>query len=214
MEFNGIEHYDVFEGDVIVFWADISNPPQAIQTAAQEIAGPEFSPEFFGICVNYSFAEKEFYVVLDTGVSEKDYRNIFYIDQDGDKHWFKTDIPSELLEQIIGECKKVVREQENTELPPVAVYQAELEKRLAAYMQSVEFQQDLSDLAQDYQHQGLPVPPEEQLREEAMGEARKCLESVMACEAKGHLWKEKADPENGTSDLTCRRCGASDHLQW
>lgn len=100
------------------------------------------------------------------------------------------------------------------ELPPVAVNQAELEKRLAAYTQSVEFQQDLCDLAHDYQCQGLPTPPADQLREETVGEARKCLESVMACEAKGHLWKERADPENGTSELTCRRCGASEHLQW
>ncbi len=47
-----------------------------------------------------------------------------------------------------------------------------------------------------------------------MAEARKCLEAVMACEAKGHLWKEKADPENGTSELTCRRCGARENLRW
>lgn len=100
------------------------------------------------------------------------------------------------------------------DLPPVAVDQAELEKRLAAYMASDEFQRDLADLAHDYRCQGLPVPSADQLRDEAMGEARKCLESVMACEAKGHLWKEKADPENGTSDLTCRRCGESEHLQW
>ena len=100
------------------------------------------------------------------------------------------------------------------ELPPVAVDQAELEKRLAAYMKLELFQMDIGDLIRDYQDQGLPVPPMDQLREEAMGEARKCLESVMACEAKGHLWKERTDPENGTSDLTCRRCGASEHLQW
>ncbi len=100
------------------------------------------------------------------------------------------------------------------ELPPVAVDQAELEKRLAAYMELELFQMDIGDLIRDYQAQGFPVPPMEQLREEAVSEARKCLEAVMACEAEGHLWKERADPENGTSDLTCRRCGASDHLRW
>lgn len=95
------------------------------------------------------------------------------------------------------------------ELSTVAVDQAELEKRLAAYTQSDEFQQDIAGLVQDYQCQGLPVPTAEQLRDEAMVEARKCLESVMACEARGHLWKEKADPENGTSELNCRRCGTA-----
>ncbi len=45
-----------------------------------------------------------------------------------------------------------------------------------------------------------------------MAEAKKCLEAVMACEAKGHLWGERADPENGTSELTCHRCGKSEDL--
>ncbi len=123
LEFKGIEHYDIFEGDVIIFWADISNPPLAIQAIAQEIDGADFSPDSFGVCVNYSFNEKEFYVVIDTGTSlpplpPEDYRNLFYIDQDGDKHWFKTDIPSELLEQIVGECQKVVHEQEQLAKQP------------------------------------------------------------------------------------------------
>ena len=81
-------------------------------------------------------------------------------------------------------------------------------------MQSDEFQCDIGELAHDYQVQGIPVPPEEQLRVEAAAEVRKCLETIMVCEAKGHLWKEKADPENGRSELTCRRCGATEHLQW
>lgn len=89
-----------------------------------------------------------------------------------------------------------------------------LEKRLAEYMRSDEFQMDISEIAADYQRQGLPVPPAEQLRDEAMSEARRCLEPIMICEEKGHLWKEKADPENGRSQLTCRRCGVVENLQW
>ena len=111
MEFNGIEHYDVFKGDVIIFWADISDPPKEIQAIAQEIDGSDFDPHGFGVCVNYSFVDKEFYLVLDTGcagASEGEERNLFYIDQGGDKHWLKTDIPQELLDRIFEECGKVV----------------------------------------------------------------------------------------------------------
>ncbi len=96
----------------------------------------------------------------------------------------------------------------------VQIDQAELEKRLAAYTRSEDLQRDIADLAQDYRCQGLPVPPAERLREEAGAEARKCLEAVMVCETTGHLWKERADPENGTSTLTCRRCGTQEHLRW
>lgn len=91
----------------------------------------------------------------------------------------------------------------------------ELEKRLERYLQSEDFQMDIGALVNEYQSQGLPVPPEEQLREEAAADARKCLETMMICEARGHLWKEKdADPENGTSTLSCRRCGAEEYLRW
>lgn len=91
---------------------------------------------------------------------------------------------------------------------------SELQDRLKKYMGSDLFQMDMDALAKEYQAQGLPVPPEEQLREEAGTEARKCLETMMACEAKGHLWKGKdAGRENGTSTPPCRRCGAEEHLQ-
>lgn len=96
----------------------------------------------------------------------------------------------------------------------IPINKTELEKRLDAYTRSLDFQRDIAELAQDYQLQGLPVPPPETLTAEAVSEARKCLEAVMLCEAKGHLWKEKADPENGTSELSCRRCGAVEHLRW
>lgn len=93
--------------------------------------------------------------------------------------------------------------------------EAKLRERLAQYMELELFQMDIGDLISDYHAQGLPVPTMEQLREEAAAEARKCLEAMMICEAKGHLWKEKdADPENGTSTLSCRRCGTEEHLRW
>ena len=94
------------------------------------------------------------------------------------------------------------------------VDEAKLQDRLAKYMGSELFQVDIGELISDYKSQGLPVPPMDQLREEAAAEARKCLEVMMICEAKGHLWKEQADPENGTSILSCRRCGVEEHLRW
>lgn len=94
------------------------------------------------------------------------------------------------------------------------VDEAKLQERLTQYMELDLFQMDIGALINDYKSQGLPMPTMEQLQAEVIAEARKCLETIMICEAKGHLWKETADPENGTSTLSCRRCGAEEHLRW
>ena len=52
-----------------------------------------------------------------------------------------------------------------------------LEERLADYMRSDEFQLDINEITVDYQRQGLPVPPAEQLREEAGVRSQKMSEN-------------------------------------
>lgn len=85
---------------------------------------------------------------------------------------------------------------------------------MADYTSTAAFEAELQAMANCYREHGLPVPPYEVLRIGEVFEVRKCMETLMICEAKGHLWKEHADPENGTSTLTCRRCGAEEHLRW
>lgn len=96
----------------------------------------------------------------------------------------------------------------------IQVDRAELERRVAEYTGTEQFQMELEALANVYRKIGLPVPPYEVLRAGETAEVRKCMETLMVCEAKGHLWKEQADPENGTSTLPCRRCGTEEHLKW
>ena len=96
----------------------------------------------------------------------------------------------------------------------IQINYTELEKRVQQYIQTEDFQRDLADTANDYRRLGLPVPSAEVLRDQEIAALRRAMETVMICEAKGHLWKEKADPENGTSTLSCRRCGAEEHLRW
>ena len=85
---------------------------------------------------------------------------------------------------------------------------------MADYTGTAAFQEGLADAADAYRAMSLPVPPYEVLRADEIDEVRKCMENLMVCEAKGHLWKEQADPENGTSTLSCRRCGMEEHLRW
>lgn len=96
----------------------------------------------------------------------------------------------------------------------IQIDRAELERRVADYTDTEQFQMELEALANVYREIGLPVPPYEVLRAGETDQVRKSMETLMVCEAKGHLRKEQADPENGTSTLTCRRCGAEEHLRW
>ena len=115
MECKGIDHYDVFDGDVIIFSVDISGVPEEIRSIAQEIDGCDYDPDRFGVWVNYDLADKEFYLVTEESAPEVPGDapcNIFYIDQDADKRWFKTDIPQELLDHIFKECGKIVADRE------------------------------------------------------------------------------------------------------
>lgn len=90
-----------------------------------------------------------------------------------------------------------------------------LEQRLEAYQRSSLLAEDVGELADYYHRHGFPIPTEEQLQAEAIDNCRIWLERYAQCESEGHQWQEDAaDPENGTSDLTCDRCGEYHHLQW
>ena len=108
MKFNGIEHFDRFE-DGIIYWAEISDVPDAIQSKAQQIDGPAYNPNCFGLCVCYDTATNKFELVTDTDLSTGNSRNIYYIDNDGNKHWYKSDLAPAFIEQIFGTCDRLIR---------------------------------------------------------------------------------------------------------
>lgn len=89
-----------------------------------------------------------------------------------------------------------------------------LEERLAAYLSSEEFGQDMYLKALEYADANTPVPPAEQLRSQVIADKVAWLETYDKCETEGHAWKETADPENGTSDFHCVRCGERRLLHW
>ena len=112
-----MEHYDIFEDDVIVFWVDVSNVPQTMQTAARQIDAGRFDPNCFGVCVNYDFERRQFYIVADTEESEAHPGNVYYIDSAGGKHWFTAELPQAFLEQAFLACVQAVAH-ENCERKP------------------------------------------------------------------------------------------------
>ena len=109
MKFNGVEHFDLFE-DEIIFWAEIHDPPQAIQDAAKKIDHQEYDPKRFGVCIYLGTGTNEFDMITDSDPSTGESRNLYYIDVDGDKHWFQAELPEPLLQEIYAECRQALTE--------------------------------------------------------------------------------------------------------
>ena len=103
-----VENYDVFEDDVITFWVNLSNAPQAMQAEARQIDGEYFDPNCFGVCVNYDFEQRQFYIVVNTEASAVHPSNVYYIDHTGDKHWFTAELPQTFIEQAFLACVHAV----------------------------------------------------------------------------------------------------------
>ena len=108
METGQVENYDYFEDDVIAFWVGISNAPQSIQTGARQIDGDRFDPNCLGVCVNYDFERRQFYIVTDTEGPSAHSSNVYYIDSAGDKHWFAAGLSRPFVEQLFLTCVQVV----------------------------------------------------------------------------------------------------------
>lgn len=108
MKAEQIENYDVFEDDVITFWVALSGVSPAMQAEARQIDGEHFGPDHFGVCVNYDFEQRQFYIVVDTEVSAVHPSNVYYIDHTGDKHWFTAELSQTFIEQTFLACVHAV----------------------------------------------------------------------------------------------------------
>lgn len=117
MKAEQVEHYDIFEDDVITFLVNVSSIPQAMQAESRRIDGKHFNPSGFGVCVNYDFEQRLFYIVVDTEASTVRPSNVYYIDHAGDKHWFTVELPKTFVEQVFLACVHAVAH-ENCKIKP------------------------------------------------------------------------------------------------
>ena len=106
LKFNGIEHYDHFM-DETIFYAELADLPQDIQDAARAIDGPNYLPTCFGVCLSYDLKTKDVGIVTDTDLATGESRNIYYVDNNGDKNWFKVELPEDFTQRIFDACMRI-----------------------------------------------------------------------------------------------------------
>lgn len=118
MKLEQIEGYDKLIDGVYLFWLDISDLPEAVQAEAREIAKEDYDPKCFGVDVGYEPDSNSFYLVTDWDGPDEP-RAIYYVDRDGDKHWFPCEIPLEFQAQIFAECNKALSQEKEAQKPSV-----------------------------------------------------------------------------------------------
>lgn len=118
MKFNGIEHLDNFDEEHI-FWVELSSLPAYIQKLARVIDGEDYDPTAFGACVLHDIETGMMYFVEDHDLETDFIGNIFYIDINGEKHWFSAKISNTLKKSIFKACRDMSkREIERRNIPP------------------------------------------------------------------------------------------------
>ena len=106
MEFKQVEQYARFP-DTTIYWAAISDPPQEIQNQARKIDGEAYDPDGFGVCVFHDLSTHEFALMTEKAYPTNENRSIYYVDIDGNRHWFKADLAEEALKEIYDACEKI-----------------------------------------------------------------------------------------------------------
>lgn len=99
---NGVEHFDNF-GDSIIFWCIVDNVPQKYINKAKEIDKENYSSDCFGCCI-----------ILDTDgwaiCQDEPNCELYYIDNNGDKHWVNKTFTDKEKETFIDDCFEIITE--------------------------------------------------------------------------------------------------------
>lgn len=99
MKIKRLEHYDKFDTNEYIFWLCIKNVPRKFVKQAKVIDGKNYNKDCFGVCVVY---DGEWSVCIDNLNSE-----LYYIDNNGNKHWLKYILNFKERNLVISFCQKI-----------------------------------------------------------------------------------------------------------
>lgn len=108
--FDGMDRY-VFDKSKkkIQFWMMIRNLPNKLVREAKRIDGKNYTSECFGFCYEFCIGTKRYKV--RTEVVKGSEKEIFYIDQNGQRHWMNFELPNNVIRNAKAQCNKVLREE-------------------------------------------------------------------------------------------------------
>lgn len=102
MKVRCIEHVDKFNETECVFWLEVDNVPREFIDKAKEIDGENYEETCFGVCV---ICDKGWAICEDGPGCQ-----LFYIDNDGDKHWMPYELSVSEEHDVIEYCMNNIKE--------------------------------------------------------------------------------------------------------
>jgi hypothetical protein len=100
MKVKAMEHYDEFGSDVVC-WVEVEDVPDYFKFLGKQIDGEAYLETCFGVCVGRD--EDGWYVCQDAPSCE-----LFYIDDDGEKHWMPYVLTEDENKEVIKFCKNYI----------------------------------------------------------------------------------------------------------
>lgn len=100
MKIKTMEHYDEFDGTVVC-WLEVEDILNSFKHLGKKIDGEHYSEDCFGICVGQD--EDGWYICQDAPSCE-----LFYIDNDGEKHWMPYVLTEDENREAIEFCKEYI----------------------------------------------------------------------------------------------------------
>lgn len=104
MKIRCIEHVDDFNEKEHIFWLEVDNVPKEFIERAKSIDREEFLETCFGICV---MCNGDDWCVCADGPNCE----LFYIDNEGEKHWMEYKLTEFETNEAIEYCKNNLEEE-------------------------------------------------------------------------------------------------------
>lgn len=94
LNYKALEHSDDF-GTEVVCWVEVTGVPDKFVEVAKLIDGGNYIGDGFGVCIQYDKDTGEFVAVEDAPGC-----NLYYVDNNGDKHWFHYEVNEQEVELL------------------------------------------------------------------------------------------------------------------
>ena len=101
----GVDNFKIDkEKNEVSFWMMVKNLPEMVVAIAKNIDKENYAPDCFGFQYNYGILNKNYYIKKENGLS------LYYLDNEGEKHYIEYEIPDNLIKSAIKKCNKILQE--------------------------------------------------------------------------------------------------------